>query len=152
MGKFLQTFVAYHGCGNCYQDGTNKIDKMNRRYMKTYNPFWEKIIDVHNKVQTRAQLIKKVKASPNYQIRYHKWIQLISKDSFNSSDFNSDTDSDTDSNLDSNSESNFSLITHASETKQILLDNEIEKLIIDETTDKNLYNSNETDNKMLIIN
>ena len=27
MGKFLQTFVAYHGCGNCYQDGTNKIDK-----------------------------------------------------------------------------------------------------------------------------
>ena len=27
MGKFLQTFVAYHGCGNCYQNGTNKIDK-----------------------------------------------------------------------------------------------------------------------------
>ena len=27
MDKFLQTFVAYHGCGNCYQDGTNKIDK-----------------------------------------------------------------------------------------------------------------------------
>ena len=27
MGKFLQTVVAYHGCGNCYQDGTNKIDK-----------------------------------------------------------------------------------------------------------------------------
>ena len=27
MDKFLQTFVAYHGCGNCYQNGTNKIDK-----------------------------------------------------------------------------------------------------------------------------
>ena len=27
MGKFLQTFVAYDACGNCYQDGTNKIDK-----------------------------------------------------------------------------------------------------------------------------
>ena len=27
MGKFLQTFVACHGCGNCYQGSTNKIDK-----------------------------------------------------------------------------------------------------------------------------
>ena len=27
MGKLLQTFVAYHGCGSRYQNGTNKIDK-----------------------------------------------------------------------------------------------------------------------------
>ena len=123
MGKFLQTFVAYHGCGNCYQDGTNKIDKKNRCYLKTYNPFWKKQIDFDNKVQTRAQLKKKVKASPNYQVRYHKLIQFISKDSFTSSDFNSDTD--TDSNWDSNSESDFgSLINNASETEQTLSDDE----------------------------
>ena len=151
MGKFLQTFVAYHGCGNCYQDGTNKIDKKNICYIKKYNPFWEKPIDVHNKVQTRAQLKKKAKTSANYQVRYHKWIQFISKDSFTSSDFSSDTD--TDSNSDSNSESDFgSLINNASETEQILSDNETDKLIIDETTDKNLDNSNETDKKMLVIN
>ena len=29
--------------------------------MKTYNPFWKKPIDVHNKVQTRAQLKKRQK-------------------------------------------------------------------------------------------
>ena len=90
---------------------------------------------------------KKVKASPNYQVRYHKWIQFISKDSFTSNDFDSDTDTD------SNSESGFgSLINNTSETKQILSDDETDKLIIDETTDKNLDKSNETDNKMLVIN
>ena len=119
--------------------------------MKTYNPFWKKPIDVHNKVQTTAQLKKKAKASANYQVRYHKWIQFISKDSFTSSDFISDTD--TDSNSHSNSESDFGLlINNASKTEQILSDNETDKLIINETTDKNLDNYNETDNKMLIIN
>ena len=65
-----------------------KLIKKNRCYLKTYNPFWKKPIDVDNKVQTRARLKKKVKASPNYQVRYHKWIQFISKDSFTSRDFN----------------------------------------------------------------
>ena len=74
-----------------------------------------------------------------------------SKDSFTSSDFISDTD--TDSNSHSNSESDFGLlINNASKTEQILSDNETDKLIINETTDKNLDNYNETDNKMLIIN
>ena len=105
----------------------------------------------HNKVKTRAQFKKKVKASPNYQVRYYKWIQFISKDSFTSNDFNSDTD--TDLNSDSNSESDFgSLINNASKTEQILSDNETDKLIINETTNKNLDNSNETGQKMLIIN
>ena len=31
----------------------------NRCYLKTYNSFWEKPIDVDNKVQTRAQLKKR---------------------------------------------------------------------------------------------
>ena len=33
-----------------------KLIKKNRWYLKTYNPFWKKPIDVNNKVQTRAQL------------------------------------------------------------------------------------------------
>ena len=103
------------------------------------------------KFKREYNLKKKVKASPNYQVRYHKWIQFISKDSFTSNDFNSDTDAD--SNSDSNSEGDFgSLINNASETGQILSDDETDKLITDETTDKNLDKSSETDNKMLVIN
>ena len=56
MGRFSQTFVAYHGCGNCYQDGTNKIVPKNRKCIQQiYNPFWKKPGDVCNKVETRAQ-------------------------------------------------------------------------------------------------
>ena len=117
--------------------------------MKTYNPFWKN--QLMSIIKFKRQLKKKAKASANYQVRYHKWIQFISKDSFTSSDFISDTD--TDSNSHSNSESDFGLlINNASKTEQILSDNETDKLIINETTDKNLDNYNETDNKMLIIN
>ena len=31
MGKFSQTFVAYHGCGNFYKDGIEKIVPKGRR-------------------------------------------------------------------------------------------------------------------------
>ena len=59
MGKFLKAFVAYHGCGNCYQDGTKKIDKKNRCYLKTYNPFWKKPIDVKIKFKREPNLKKR---------------------------------------------------------------------------------------------
>ena len=37
MGKFTQTFVTCHGCGNFYQDGTNKIVPKGRRcILSTY--------------------------------------------------------------------------------------------------------------------
>ena len=73
MGKFSQTFVAYHGCGNYYQDSTNKIIPKNRKCaMQTYNPFWKKPIDVCNRVETRAQLKTKTKASSEFQLRYQK--------------------------------------------------------------------------------
>ena len=49
MSKFSKTFVAYHGCGNCYQDGPNKIVPKNEKcIMQTYNPFWKKPMDVRN--------------------------------------------------------------------------------------------------------
>ena len=43
MKSFSQTFVNYHGSGNGYLDGTNKIVPEGRRSMKpTNNPFWKK--------------------------------------------------------------------------------------------------------------
>ena len=133
MGKFSQTLVAYHGCGNYYQDSTNKIIPKNRKCaMQTYNPFWKKPIDVCNRVETRAQLKTKTKASSEFQLRYQKWVNLYSKDSFTSSGFDSDSDSDPDSNINSDNES---LANNASETEQNLSDNETnDKLIIDNNT------------------
>ena len=35
--KFSQNFVVYHGCGNCYHDGTNKIlNKYRKCIFPTY--------------------------------------------------------------------------------------------------------------------
>ena len=138
MGKCSQTFIAYHGCGNCYYDGANKIVPKGRKcIMSTYNPFWKRPIDVYNKVETRDQLKIKTKANRKYQSRYQKWAKLYSKDSFKSSDFDSDWDLDSNySNVD-----NESLANDASETEQILSDDEIDdKLIINEAkeTEQNL--------------
>ena len=130
MGKFSQKFVAYHGCGNCYQDGTNKIVPKNRRcIMQTYNPFWKKPIDVHNRVETRAQLKIETKASRKFQRRYQKWV-----DSLTSDDWESDSDSES-------SDTDISLANNASETEQNLSDN---KLIIDIKTEQNLTASPES--------
>ena len=96
--------------------------------MQTYNPFWKKPIDVCNRVETRAQLKIKTKASSEFQLRYQKWVNLYLKDSFTSSGFDSDSDSDPDSNINSDNES---LANNASETEQNLSDNETnDKLII----------------------
>ena len=137
MGKFSQTFVAYHGQGDCYQDGTNKIVSKNRKCnQQTYNPFWKKPSDVRNRVETRAQLKIKTKASRNFQRRYQNWVNFYSKDSFTASDF--DSDSDPDSNMSSDNES---LASNASETEQNLLDEETnDKLMID--TKSEVVNSN----------
>ena len=56
MKNITQTFVTYHGSGNCHIDGTNKIVPKGRHCIKpTYNPFWKILINVRNRVQTRAQ-------------------------------------------------------------------------------------------------
>ena len=31
--KFPQTFVSYHGCGNCYLDGTNQLVTKNKLFL-----------------------------------------------------------------------------------------------------------------------
>ena len=102
-----------------------KVEGVFCRHIYGFRP-----MDVYNKVETRGQLKLKTKASSKFQLRYQKWVKLYSKDSFTSSDFDSDSNSD-----------NESLANNASETEQILSDDEIkEKLIINETkeTEKNL--------------
>ena len=94
MVNSLQRFVVYHGCGNNYMDGTRNIVPKNRRCIApTYYPFWKKPIDVRNKVETRAQLKVKAKATRNYQKRYMRFVDVFSKDSFSSDDFSSDEES-----------------------------------------------------------
>ena len=81
MGKFSQTFVAYHCCRNCYYDGTNVIVPKGRKcIMSTFNPFWKIPIGFYNSAETRGQLKIKTKANRKYQSRYQKWAKLYSKD------------------------------------------------------------------------
>ena len=124
--NFSQRFVVYHGCSNSYQDGTRKIISKNRKCIApTYHPFWKRPIDVHNKVETRAQLTVKTKATRNYQKRYMRFVDVFSKDRFSSDDFPSDEES---------------LANNASNAEQNLFsddetENTVENLVIDKNTD-----------------
>ena len=130
MVNFSQTFVVYHGCGNGYIDGTRKIVPKNRRCIApTYYPFWKRPIDVRNKVETRAQLKVKTKATRNYQKRYMQFVDVFSKDSFSSDDFSSDEESL--ANNASNTEQNFS----SDDEIYWTIKHTGEKLVIDENTD-----------------
>ena len=69
MVNISQTFVVYHGCRKNYLDGTREIVLKNRKYIRpTYYPFWKKPIDVRNRVETRAQISLKTKATRDYVI------------------------------------------------------------------------------------
>ena len=126
MVNFSQRFVVYHGCGNSYQDETRKIVPKNRKCRApTHYPFWKRPIDVRNKVETRAQLKVKTKATRNYQKRYMQFVDVFSKDSFSSDD---------------SSSYEKSLANNASNTGQNLssydeTENIGENLVIDEDTD-----------------
>ena len=80
MQNFSQTFVNYHGCGNGYLDGANKIVHEGRKFiMLTYNPFWKNPIHTSNKIakSTRSQIKKKTKAKRNYIRRYAKYARIF---------------------------------------------------------------------------
>ena len=65
MKNFSQTFVNYHGCGNGYLDGTNKIVPEDRKFiMPIYDPFWKKPIDTSSKIakSARSQIKNKPKS------------------------------------------------------------------------------------------
>ena len=151
MFNFSKTFVVYHGSGSGDIDGTRKIVTKNRRgIVPTYYLFWKWPIDVHNKVETRAQLKVKTKATSIFQKRSMQFVDVFSKDSFSSDDFSSDDESL--ANNASNTERN---VSSDDETE-----NTGENLVIDENTDTTQTNSisdtqnldsetNETNNKSL---
>ena len=67
-----------------------KQSRKNRKCnQQTYNPFWKKPSDVRNRVETRAQLKIKTKASRKFQRRYQKWIDSLTSEDW---DFTSDWD------------------------------------------------------------
>ena len=97
MKNITQTFVTYHGSGNCYIDGTNKTVPKGRHCIKrTYNPFWKNLINVRNRVQTRAQIKSKPKTNRNFVRRYQKYLRVFStsKNYFSSDDLYSSPSED----------------------------------------------------------
>ena len=80
MVNISWTFVVYHGCGNGYFDGTRKIVPKNRKCIRpTHYLFWKKPINVHNRVETRAQISLKPKATRDYVKRYMHYLNVFSK-------------------------------------------------------------------------
>ena len=57
MVNISQTFVTYHGCDNCYLDGTRKIVPKNRKCIRpTHYLFLKMPIDVRDRIETRTQI------------------------------------------------------------------------------------------------
>ena len=157
MVNFSQTLFVYHGCENyCYSDGTRRIVPKNGKCLRpTHYPFWKKPVDICNKVETRARIKLKTRATKNFLNRYIRNTDVFSKNIFSSDDYSDDS-------LTSDDEP----LTHnAPNTEQKLYsDNEREKttgenLTIDKDTDttqtnlisdtENSDNKNETNNKTL---
>ena len=85
MVNISQRFVTYHGCGNGYLDGTRKIIPKNRKPITaTHYPFWKKAIDVRNRVETRAQIQLKPKATKHYVKRYMHYLNVFSEECYSS--------------------------------------------------------------------
>ena len=150
MVNISQTFVTYHGCGNGYPDGTRKIIPKNRKCIRaTHYRFWKKPIDVHNRVETRAQIKSKPKASRDYVKRYMHYLNVFSKEYFSS---NENLTSDDESNTEDSDEE--SIAGNASNTKQNLSSEDEtinhnastngKDLIIYENTDKTTKLNNTT--------
>ena len=140
MVNISQTFVVYHGCGNGYLDGTRKIVPKNRKCIRpTYYPFWKKPIDVRNRVETRAQISLKPKATRDYVKRYIHYLNVFSKEYFSSDE---NLTSDNESNTETSGEE--SIASNVSNTEQNLCSEDetinsntsttAEDLIIDENT------------------
>ena len=141
MVNISQTFVVYHGCGNGYLDGTRKIVPKNRKCIRpTYYPFWKKPIDVRNRVETRAQISLKPKATRDYVKRYMHYLNVFSKEYF-SSDDNLTSDDESITGNASDTEQNLS-----SEDETIISNtlNTGEDLIIDENTETTIELNNTT--------
>ena len=134
--KFSQNFIAYHGCGKCYLDGTNEIAYYGCSN-KTFNPFWKNPIDVNNKISksTRSQVKKKPQATRKYVRMYFNYLlYLKNKDTQSSSDWTTDYDTDlTDYESDTDTETNPEAETAQIQNSNLKPELTGENLIIDNT-------------------
>ena len=131
MVNISQTFVTYHSCGNGYLNGTKKNSSKNRKCIReTHYPFWKKPIDVRNRVETRAQMKLKPKATKHYVKRYMHYLNLFSKEYF-SSDENVTAEDESIAGNASNTEQN---LFSDDETINPNISTNAEDLIIDENT------------------
>lgn len=148
--KFPQTFVSYHGCGNCYLDGTNQLVTKNKLFfMPTHDPFWKRPKDSCNRIarSTTSKLKVKPMASRSYRKKYFRFVRSVEAKNYEYLQWSSESSSDDESN--SYSSDNDSTTTN---TEQKLPDNKLtgENLITVENTIQNsdISNKKETpDNK-----
>ena len=154
MKSFSQTFVNYHGCGNCYLDGTNQIITKGKRCLTPRNnPFWKRPIDTTNKKakSTRSQLKFKIMATRIYAKKYYKYLRNLQENRSDNAQWSSDYSKDDNYSTDDESKGyisdNESL---TSNSEQISSNNELtgKNLIIDEDTISisNIKNNQETPN------
>ena len=112
----------------------------NRKCVRpTHYPFWKKPIDVRNRVETRAQISLKPKATRDYVKRYIHYLNVFSKEYFSSDE---NLTSDNESNTETSGEE--SIASNVSNTEQNLCSEDetinpntsttAEDLIIDENT------------------
>ena len=151
MKNYSQTFVKYHGCGNCYIDGTNMLIETGRKCIAaTNNPFWKRPIDSNSKIvkSTRNELKIKSRADRSYMLKYAKFVKNCHKNEYYDPYFSDDNESsDTDSEI-SDIASNESTAGNATETEQTLTDSELNK----PETEENSMNLNTGDTLVIVIN
>ena len=157
-----------HGCGKNYLDVTREIVPKNRKYIRpTYYRFSKIPIDVRNRVEIRAQIKLKPKATRDYVERSMHYLNVFSKEYFSSDDnLTSDSESisddesitgnasDTEQNLSSEDET---IISNALNTGEDIIDENTETTIeLNNTTQtssisdtQNPDNKNETNNQAL---
>ena len=69
MKNYSQTFVKYHGCGNCYIDGTNMLIETGRKCIAaTNNPFWKRPIDSNSKIAKSTRNELKIKSRAETEV------------------------------------------------------------------------------------
>ena len=138
MVNISQTFVTYHGSGNGYLDEIRRIVQKNRKCIRaTHYPFRKKPIDVRNRVETRAQIKLKPKATKGSLKRYMHYLNHFSKEYFS---LDENLTSDNESNTETSDEE--SIAGNASDAEQNLSSEDEkphtsttgEDLILDEIT------------------
>ena len=175
MKRFSQTFVKYHGCGNCYLDETNMLIETGRKcVLVTNKPFWKRPIDSNNKIakSTRNKLKTKPRANISYMKKHAKFVKNFSKQKYYDTYFSGDNESldnysessDSDTESRSNIADNESTTGDTSETEQTLTDSELNKseseqnstkqntgetLVIDVIIYNQTSNNKETKNKIV---